>query len=330
VANFLRTVLVQNRPEAADRVFQEQLPVNPLTQILVTLRGVITAADTNNPIGDLLGTITSLGVSFRGQDIIRGRLQDLAVLNALVCGSPPWGLHPASAAGNTWHICVPICFGRRPYMTQECFPAVRRGDLVLDVTVDTLVTNVDLIDLQIETVELLDETPDRYLKYTLNSVTFSGTGDQDVRLPIGNPLLGVLLHGTTSPAGANQTATWERLRLRVDNVEALYARANWASMQGEMGRRLTVPFDFLQDHSHRFNGAAAGFASTLEQARPGGVLTEYAYMDFDPLQDGSYMLETAGRADVVIHRDAGTADLGRFVPVELVEVRGHAPGAAAT
>jgi hypothetical protein len=323
MSNFLRTVLVQNRAEAADRVFQEQLPVNPISMILVTLRGVITAADTNNPLSDIFGMVTTMGMSFRGQDIFRGTLADLAVLNSIVCQAAPWGVFPNAAAGNTFSLTVPLCLGRRPYLVGECFPAVRRGDLTLDLTVDTVTNNVDLQEVQIETVELLDETPKQYIKYTTGAVTFSSTGDQDVRLPIGNPLLGVLLQGATVPAGVVQTATWERLRLRVDNVEALYARANWASLNGEMGRLIKTPSEWLNAHVHRFNGAAAAFANTLEPSRPAGILEQYAFLDFDPLDDGSFALETVGRADVVIHRDAGTADAGRFIPVELVAVAGQ-------
>jgi len=322
MANFLRTTLVANRAEAADRVFFEDLPVNPLSMVVVTLRGVMTSADTATPLSDLLALVPALGVSFRGQDFIRGSLSDLAVVNALVCGSAPWGAAPNATAGGSWSLSVPLCFGRRPFLTKECLPAVRRGDLVLDVSVDTVVANADLIDIQIETVELLDETPESYLKYTTGGVTFGTSGSHAVRLPIGNPLLGVLLWGTTVPAGTAQTATWEKLRLKVDNVEALYAATNWASLNGDMSRRASGNLDFLHSHVHRYNGAAAAYASTFEPGRPAGVLESYAYLDFDPLSDGSYMLETAGRADVVISRDAGVADAGRYLPVELVPIRG--------
>jgi len=329
MANFLRTVLVQNRAETADRVVQEQLPVNPITMILVTLRGVATTAATNTPLADLLGLIDSLGIVFRGQDIVRGNLADLAVFNAIVCGAAPWGARPQDGDGETWSLTVPICLGRRAFLTKECFPAVRRGDLILDLSIDTVQNNADLIDLQIETVELLDETPEMYLKYTTAQHTFASTGEEDVRLPIGNPLLGVLLQGTTIPTGTAQTATWERLRIRVDNVEALYARANWASLHGEMGRKMLYPPDFLQDHIHGGTYTTTVYGSSLVPGRPAGVLEQYAYLDFDPLMDGSYMLETAGRADVVIHRDGGTADAGRFIPAELVQVRGAVGAAAA-
>lgn len=321
---FLRSVLIQNRAEAADRTFQQDLPVNPLSQILITMRGVMTAADTSNPLADIYALLPAVAVRYRGQDIIRGSLFDLAVLNAVVCHQNPYGYMPQDAAGESWSLTVPITLGRMPYNVKECFPAVRRGDLVLEVQVDTVVANVDLIDLQVETVELLDETPERYLKYTTSTNTFVSTGIEVVRMPIGNPLLGVLLFGTTTPTAAVQTATWEQLRTKVDNVESLYAACNWATLHGELLRCIKGDLRWLEDHGHRFNGAAAAFDSTLQAIRIAATegLEQYAYLDFDPMRDNAYMLETAGRADVVIQRDVGTADAGRFIPIEYVSIAG--------
>lgn len=321
---FLRTVLIQNRTEAADRTFQEDLPVNPLSHILVTLRADLVAADTSSPLLDLLNMVPSLGVQFRGQDIIRGSLADLAVLNAVVTGWVPYGQKIQDALDEGLSITVPISFSRRPFWTNEAFPAVRRGDLRLEMTVDVAVGNFDGLALQVETVELLDETPERHLKYTTNTRTFATTGEESVRLPIGNPLLGVLLFGSTVPTGTSRTATWEQIRVKVDNVESFYARANWDTLSGEIYRRIGGADTRLNEHIHRYNGAAAAFANTLQPQRDTGILDNYAYLDFDPLLDGSYALETAGRADVVIQRDVGTADVGRYIPVELVSVGGGA------
>ena len=322
--NFLRTVLIQNRAEAADRTFQQDLPVNPLSMVLVTIRGVITAADTATPLVDLFGTIPSLAIRYRGQDIIRGSLADLAVLNAVITGKVPWGQLVQDGAAETWSLTVPICLGRVPYNPMECFPAVRRCDLVLEMTVDTVLNNADLVTLQVETVELLDETPKQYLKYTTGTVTFATTVAEVIRLPIGNPLLGVLLFGTTAPVAAATTATWEQLRVKVDNVESLYAQTNWDTLYGELIDRVHNDATFLMNHQHHYDGAAAAFAQTQGQNRASASvnLDHYAYLDFDPLKDDSYMLQTAGRADVVIQRDVGTADAARFIPVELVSIGG--------
>ena len=326
MAVFQRTVLIQNQAEAADRTFSVDLPVNPLSEILVTLRGVITAADVVNPLADIYATLPGLAVRYRGQDIIRGSLFDLAVLNAALRYCSPNGYMPQDAAGESWSLTVRVGLGRRPYDVKECFPAVRRGDLTLELQVDTVVNNVDLVDLQVETVELLDETPTHHLKYVTSTTTFVSTGQEVVRLPIGNPLLGVLLFGTTTPTAAAQTATWERLRTKIDNVEALYAATNWATLHGELTRKIMGDLRWLRDHGHRYNGAAAAFDTSLEAIRIGANegLEQYAYLDFDPMEDGSYMLQTAGRADVVVQRDAGTADAARFIPVEFVEIAGAA------
>lgn len=320
MTNYLRTVLVQNRAEAADRTFQEDLPVNPLSLILITLRGDNVAADTNISAADMLGVVPDLGIQFRGQDIVRGSLADLAVCNALVSGLTPWGYKQQDAIDETWTLTVPICLGRKAYDVEECFPGVRRGELRLEMTIDVTLNNANLEELQIETVELLDANPKSFLKYTQGARTFSTTGQERVRLPIGNPLLGCVLFGTTVPNGVVRTATWEQLRLKIDNVEFGYARANWDSLHGELNRRMKGFPDFLAQHIHRFNGAAAAFASTLANGRDSGVLESYAYLDFDPAMDGSGLLETSGRADVEIQRDAGVADAGRFYPIEVVSV----------
>lgn len=325
--NFLRTVLVQNRAEAADRVFQEDLPVNPLSLVFITLRGDLVAGDTNTPLSDLLGTVSDLGIQFRGQDIVRGSLADLAALNAIAFGLTPWGYRQQDAIDEIWSITVPICLGRSAYDPEECFPAVRRGELRLDATLDVTLNNANLEELQIETVELLDAQPKSFVKYTPGSRTFTTTGQERVRLPIGNPLMGVLLFGTTVPNGTARTATWEQIRFKLDNVEFAYARTNWDTLFGEVGRRLRGFPDFLSQHIHRYTGASAGFANAFANGRDSGILESYAYLDFDPAMDGSSLLETAGRADVEIQRDAGTADLGRFIPIEVVSV-GQAQGQA--
>lgn len=318
--NFLRTVLVQNRAEAADRTFQEDLPVNPLSLILITLRGVVQVADTNTPLSEHVSHVSSLGVQFRGQDVIRGSLADLAVLNAVAFRLTPWGQRTQQAINTTWAMTVPICLGRRAYNPDDCFPAVRRGELRLEMSIVIDTGNSNLSELQIETVELLDANPKTFAKYTTNQRSFTGTGQERVRLPIGNPLHGVLLFGTTVPTGTTRTATWEQIRLKLDNVEYGYARANWDTLAAEMMRRISGFSDFLSQHVHNVNAAAAGFTLTHVPARPSSILDSYAYLDFDPLMDMSGMLETSGRADVEIQRDAGTADLGRFIPIEVVSV----------
>lgn len=324
MASFLRTVLVQNRAEAADRVFQEDLPVNPLSMILVTIRALNATIDLTRPIRTLLNMVTDLAVIFRGQDIIRGPLRDLAVLNARVCGAPPFGMLRQFDNDQVWSVTVPICFSRTPFWTNEAFPAVRRGDLRLEMNIDVAVTNLDGLILQIETVELLDVNPERHLKYVRNTVEFATTGEERVPLPIGNPLLGVLLTGDTSPITTARTSTWEQIRTKIDNVEFGYARVNWDSLVGELLRGMRRPILRLEDHGHRVIVNDTVDVTSLEQVAITQFLEEYGYLDFDPLLDGAYMIATQGRNDIEIQRDVGTADTGFFYPIELLSV-GRSP-----
>ncbi len=324
MAVFLRTVLIQNRAEAADRVFQEDLPVNPLAMILVTIRAQNLVIDVARPLVDLLNMVNDFAIIFRGQDIIRGPLRDLAILNARVCAAPPYGMLRQGLDNEVTAITVPISFARRPYWTMEAFPAVRRGDLRMEMSVDVVVNNFDQLSLQVETVELLDVNPERHLKYVRNTTEFATTGEERVPLPIGNPLLGVLLTGDTVPDGVARTATWEQIRTKIDNVEFGYARTNWDSLVGETLRGIMNPVIRLEDHLHRANGGAAGFADTLEPINTFRLLENYGFLDFDPLKDGSYMIATQGRNDVEIQRDVGTADTGFFYPIELLAV-GRSP-----
>lgn len=324
--SFLRTVLVQNRTESADRTFQEDLPVNPLSAILVTIRAENAAANPESTIANMYALVTDLGVMFRGQDVVRGSLLDLAVLNAVVTGWNPWGYLQQIADAGIMTLTVPICFGRMPYHAKEAFPSTRRGDLVLEATVDVATTELDTLSLQVETVELLEEQPEAFLKYTTVANTFASTGQEAVRLPIGNPLLGALLFGTTVPTGTARTATWEQLRVKVDNVESGYARTNWDSLHGELMRRLRGDAAFLHGHEHFVIVDDTVDVASTQVVRQAGGLNSYAYLDYDPLKDGEFKIDTAGRADVVIQRDAGTADAGRCLPVELVRVAQTAPG----
>jgi hypothetical protein len=320
MGNILRTVLVQNRTEAADRSFQEDLPVNPLSLIIITIRALNNVVDVTRPIVDLLNMITDVGVMFRGADIIRGPLRDLAVLNGAVLGIAPHMQLGQDADDEVIAISVPISLGRKRLWEMECFPATKRGDLILEMTVDVAVNNFDGLVLQIETVELLDANPTKYLKYVRQTTEFGSTGEERVALPIGNPLVGILLTGDTVPTAAAVTATWNQLRLKADNVETRYSRANWDSLNGELNSRHPGWNNNIRDHAHRYNGAAAGFASTLEAIRVNEYGQDYALLDFWPGDQDTFLFETKGFGDVEIQRDSGTQDTGFFYPLELITV----------
>lgn len=320
---FLRQVLVQDETLAVSSQRTDDLPVNPLSMILVTIRclnntGTLTDYST---VQNLLTQISRLEVLFKGSAIVSGSLADLARLNGILLGHGPWQTNMTTVDNDARSVTVPILLGRKPFWAEECFPAVRRGELQLQLTSAAAQTGVDNLTVQIETVELLGATPARFIKYTTISRTPAATGDSDVDLPIGNKIAGVLLFGTTVPAGAALTASFGQLRLLLDNVEHYYARTNWESLHNELVRRLSETSQSAP-HSHLENTAAmyAQLATTDLDNAVTGFWNQYAYLDFDPNADDKWLLETHGRARIHMRVNADVADAQRIIPIELIEV----------
>ena len=160
---------------------------------------------------------------------------------------------------------LPLVFGRTPYDPLECFPATRRGDLILSYDVDIADTGYDTLFTQIETVELLDAAPTQFIKQTTTERLMSAIGDIDIEMPIGNDLLGVLLRSFAVPNTAF-TSSMGQIALQVDNVETIYSKANWESLHGDLGRRIpNWKYDshvhHMAEHIHLMDLADSGLAA---------------------------------------------------------------------
>jgi hypothetical protein len=322
---FLKQVLVQDESQAASTVRTEDLPVNPLSHISISLRALNDTGTITNftVLSALLGFITKVEVLFQGSAIISGSLDDLARLMAVLLSRGPMAPRITSVNNEIRGVTIIIPLGRRCFNPLECFPAVRRGELQLQITSGAATTGIDTVTLQIETVELLAAAPKQYMKATTISKTPSATGDHDVDLPIGNLLAGALLFGTTAPTTASWNASLGQLRLLVDNVEAYYARANWETLHGELALRCQANAQ-QSEHVHVSDvGAAyAQFQNTHLNAVNTDFLNNYAFLDLDPAKDDSYLLDTKGRARIHTRITADVADAIRIIPVELVAVAG--------
>src|SRR3990170_2573013 len=232
----LRTTLIPDAIQAADGVVGADLPVNPLSAILITVKALNlnAAGGAYSRVSGLLSMITNVRITYRGASPIDGSLTPLAVIMARLTGRAPFQPSHSNVIDTIRSITVPLVLGRRMYDPMECFPASRRGDLVLNLTTDVLTADLDNLILQLETVELLDAKPERFTKITTIAQVFNATGEHDVELPIGNDLLGVLLQGPIVPTGASYNAWWGNTRLQVDNVETIYSTTQWETLHGEL------------------------------------------------------------------------------------------------
>lgn len=319
---FLRQVLVQDESLTASTTRTDDLPVNPLSMVLVTLKALNSTATLTDyqVISALLAELAKIEILYQGSAIVSGSLADLARLSSILVHRPPKQTKMTHVNGDQRAVTVPILLGRKPYWAEECFPAVRRGELQLQTTVAAAQTGLATVVLQVETVELLGATPQRFVKSTTISKTPSATGDHDVDLPIGNKLAGVLLFGTTAPTGASYNASIGQLRLLVDNVEAYYARANWESLRGDL--QLRCPDGPASDSLTVLENTAALYtqSATSDKQNDTPFFDNYGWLELDPHEDGGFWLDTKGRARINLRINADAADAIRVMPVEIVDV----------
>lgn len=320
---FLRTIVQEPTTiAAAGDIAPIDLPVNPLSRLWLTLFIEEPAQQVTNAwtlLSDFYAAIGDLSVRHKGEMIIQGSLADVMMLNGLVTQAWPFGTH-LSGIGNNKSMTFPLSFSRQPYWHNEAFPATSRGNLrfhmnVLDVTPGTGTA----LQFAIEALELIEDDPKQYLKYTTNTRVLAATGRQRVPLPIGNELVGCLLFDPATEITTAEAFAWGKVKVMVDNVEQYYAESNWESLRQSLAERGLLG---MNDLGHVHGHAAADTVTGDEQVRRNEPPHQYAYLDFDPLKDDSYLLETAGHADVELDLNSDvSAGTARYLPVELVRVR---------
>lgn len=352
----LHTVLLpdQNLANAIES-FRYDLPVNPLSVVIVTLRALNNAAAPANVAAsamELMSKIGNVRSRYRGATIFDGAPVDLVQVFGRYSKWWPIQGQINGVDDDVRSVSFPLLFGRRPYDPMECFPATRRGDLTLEIDTIADPTGLDGFDMQIETVELLDATPERFIKVTTSQQTLAAGDVNDVVLPIGNKLLGLMLRANRVPNGASNDASFNECALELDNVEVMYSRTFWRGLHAEWARRARLDW-MMSGHQHTIRGsgaAAAAYAqatasgiaadanntsiTTGTAARSGitGIMPEterdalqmYGFADFDPMDDLSMGIDTGGAADINWHVNASVADAAasRILPIELVVTGG--------
>lgn len=323
---FLRSIVQdQVNIAAAGDITPLDLPVNPLSFLLLTLwleRPDEDAISAHRIISDCFLAIDDLSIRHRGEQVIQGSLADLTMMAGVLTGYSPHGTNMAGL-GQRQSMTFLLPFSRVPYWHEEAFPATSRGNLrfhmhALDVSPGTATAT----DFALEAVELIEDTPTRYLKYTTNTRTPAATGRQRVPLPIGNDILKVLLFDGLTEITATEAFVWGKTKVLKDNVEQYYVESNAEALRFDVGRAL--PLALLRfGHMHASDGTAVPTGDELfDLNRPP---LQYHLLDFDPLNDGSYALETKGAAtldlDLNVDSIAGTP-VARYLPVELIAVGG--------
>ena len=315
----LHNILVPEYIPSADEVKTFDLPVNPLSVILLVLRPLNDTGTLANyaRYKVLCQAFNRVTVARFGQSIISMRGEDIAAYNWLRWGMVPWEANPDNVDNERRAVVLPIIMGRYAYSQNSCFPESKRGELTVELDMDIADTGYDGLRLSIETIELPGAKPKEFEKRTQQALTFPATGDNDLELPVGNPVRNLLFFGTTGFAGAAPAPSWGRIKVLLDNVEAGYSNTDW-----EVARMLPSLWGRIpnfNEHKHTLDATVAGITETTNVFDVEEDFTQYAMLDFDPTGDDTYTLDTRGAASFKVRAAVETADAVRCITTEVLK-----------
>jgi len=317
-SEFIHSPLVQNETVTAGTVVSYDLPVNPLSFILVTLRFQQNKANLQMDWDNVDAAIAKLEVLFRGSPIFSANGSDIEALQCLLLGYEPAITNRLGADNEYTFFTFLIPMTRHLYSPKECFPRSTRGELIMQITYQAAFSEIDNVSLQVETVELPEATPSQYMRVTTLSVTPTAAGEMDVELPIGNRLAGVLFFGTTVPLADTNTQTLQYSQLLIDNQRRYFSQTNFETWR-QLAALRHKPAIAHGYHFHQIDGSAfAQYMDTsiVKYRNDRGI--QHLFWDFDPMMDGMYELETSGASDVVARVYAGDTNALRVLPLEII------------
>ena len=297
MAEFIRSNIIDAHTMATE-VFTEDLPINPISHLILTIEGTNEEA-AEVTIAQILAFINLITIRHVGIQVINLHSEDLANLNLYLFGSGGQALAPEATDTQHMAYTLIIPFGRKLFNPTECFPASRKGEF--QITLDTTVPTTTFVNaaLSLSAVELPDASPTRHLISTLFSLAAPGAaGEQDIDLPIGNDLLAILIRLTSFAGAAEFLFGIDDLRLLVDNREMGIVSAKTVELLGEM-----------------INRTKGTVRSTPLQA--GLIPNKCLWMDFDPNRDDEYMIDTRGKSRVHLRANYGVNEAVWIAPLEL-------------
>ena len=158
---FIHSVLAQYETVTAGTVVTYDLPVNPLSFILLTLRFQQDQADVQLDWDDVDAMLSKVEVLYKGSAIQSYNGSDLEALDAKLLGYVP-AIHNRYGDDDDYtYFTFLVPLGRKVYDPNECFPRSIRGELHLQITYASSFTDIDGVKACIETVELPEATPMR-------------------------------------------------------------------------------------------------------------------------------------------------------------------------
>jgi len=321
MAEFRRSILVDDVTPAADGDYTYDLPVEPISHLVLTFKALNAGTNVKATLAQLLGAVENIQIIHKGAHIYQLSGADLFALSTILLGKEMFQENVINTDNATRAITLILPFGRQLYDPNECFIATRRGELQLKVSVDIADTGYDTLTFLFEVVELPGATPTQYLKtYTL-SKTPTAVGDLDVDLPIGNKLLGILLWGTTIHSGTAWTQTIDKVQLLLNNVRRYYTETKAEALHGSLQELVSAANAFAEKfHMENLAATYTQNADTATEEADDTDLSNYFFMNFGIKMPADYIIDTAPLSEIKVRITAGDNNPLRVLPVGLVSV----------
>jgi len=281
------------------------LPINPVTMILLTMRWVQarTGPYSYSQIDSILSVISKIDVTYKGRTLYSASGQDAVMLTRLISGAEPV-LHNAIDANSAIRMCtIPIALTPYIYSPDWASPASKRGELQLQITCATPPAEITGATYGAEVVELEAAEPKYYMQCTPHAVLPAATGMIDIDLPIGQDLCGVMLRAAKVPDATNDLCSITSAALLVDNREEYISYASWAALRTHAQMRAPEMVGNTR-HQHALGDVVAGSLTTETVLAP-SYTQHYGYIDLMPAGIEDYILATAGHSRVHLAIDCG-------------------------
>lgn len=296
---FNRTRIIERRTTATE-VITKDLPINPLSHLIITLHGLNVTDEAT--LAEIIAFINNIQVTRNGVSIMDLQSEDLYAVNAYLYRKLPTLTGRLATDNYARSLTLIAPFGRRIFNPDECFPATQKGETTLRVDTTVPATSLDNSLITIDAVELLGANPSNYLKLTRKAISAPGaTGETDIPLPTGNKYVCAQLRLTSIPTTSSSTYGVDVAKLKIDNKEYAYSAADVMNLCGERMFRVGNPDSTI---------AAQGLSP----------LNNIIWMDFDPNDDGLFLIDTAGKNDVKLTLNFGVNEAQNLTLMELEKV----------
>lgn len=321
---FIQSIQAHDVAIVLGTVVTYDLPVHPLSHILITLKGArldTAVTDVPPPMGLVL-TLARIEVLYKGSAIYSLSGIDCFASSLFVNGYESWGQNAVDVENGEWAQTLLVPMTRILYSPTECFPKTTRGELILQLTYAAANAEFDDLRLQIETVELPDASPNQFIKQTTLSATPTANVPFDVPLPIGNDISDIVIWQHQIQAGISDVAAIDKAEILVDNVNHFYPESFTECLQNMAGRKRCPP-GYWGAHTHKLMGATFAQGDQTSAPKPENhEIACYMHMPFDIFRNGDYALKTAGASDINLRLDVSAFGAIRVIPVEVLSAAG--------